>query len=167
MQAWVLCVARSAFSRRRHGGILPHGISPVQGAAPVVALCLSMGCTAGGMTDPTVVDGLGQERGGYRATDATVTATPENYVGACPQHIQARAQITTDGPAAVKYEWESDGGYTQPERLIVFDGAGTQEVETSLPVGASAAGWIRLRIALPNSLVSNEASYLVTCHGSG
>ncbi len=158
----------ATWSSRRHDGALARGArSSVRCGPFVAALCLTVGCAAGELTGPTVLDRSAQEGASSRATEAKVTATPENYEGVCPQRIQATARITTDGPATVKYEWESDGGYTEPERVIVFDGASTKEVQTSLPVGGSASGWVRVRIALPNALISNEASYLVTCHESG
>jgi hypothetical protein len=163
MRARWLCMARLGFcGREQRVRLRRRALGP--GAALVAILCLSAGCALGEVAGPTAIEA--QDRGSFRATGATIIATPEVYEGACPQRVQVRAQITTDGPVSVKYEWESDGGYTQPEQVVVFDRADMREVGTSLPVSGSSTGWVRLRITLPNALASSEASYVITCDGS-
>lgn len=75
---------------------------------------------AGGMgaTSPT----------GSRVTEVRLRMVPDHYTGPCPGHIQLVAEITTDGPGTVWYQFLAGAVSRSPEGTLTFNAAGTQTV---------------------------------------
>jgi hypothetical protein len=101
-----------------------------------------------------------------RATAARIRVVPVRYTGACPAKLQFMGNITTDGPAEVRYTWESFDGGTWPQTTIKFTAAGTKPVRESRQMGAPGQvqnGWMQLKVLAPDALHSTQAKFVVAC----
>ncbi len=100
---------------------------------------------------------------GFAVTGATATVTPV-VTGACPKTIAFSGLITVNGgPMTVTYRWERSDGALGPTQNIFFGAASSQTVNESWQLGASYSGWERLHILSPNDMLSNQASFTLTC----
>ena len=100
---------------------------------------------------------------GYSVTGATATVTPV-VTGACPKTIAFSGLITVSGgPVTVTYRWERSDGALGPTQNIFFGAASSQAVNDTWQLGASYNGWERLHVIAPNDMVSNQASFTLTC----
>jgi hypothetical protein len=73
------------------------------------------------------------------------------------------AYITTDGPGAVTYNWESmNGGGHSYTWDITFPTAGSQKIVLPVEMSALPSGFYRLHVLTPNDSVSNTV-YYATC----
>ena len=98
----------------------------------------------------------------FSVTKASVVVRPDTS-DVCPTTFTAYAEIETDGPGVVRYQWEfSDGGMV-PVEQITFSSAGSQTVKETWQLGLSGDFWMRLHILAPNDLVSNDAPFHLTC----
>ena len=105
-----------------------------------------------------------------RVTDAAARALPTTYAGPCPGVIKFKGKIAADGPAVVKYTWTRSDGATAPVETLVFDAAGSREVETDWRLGDARLlpyyeGWQALKILSPNELESGPAEFVIDCKG--
>ena len=101
-----------------------------------------------------------------RATAARLRVVPVRYTGACPAKLQFLGSITTDGPAEVRYTWESFDGGTWPQTTIKFTAAGTKPVHESRQMGTPGQvqnGWMQLKLLAPDALHSTQAKFVVAC----
>jgi hypothetical protein len=100
---------------------------------------------------------------GYSVTGATATVTPV-VTGACPKTIAFSGLITmSGGPVTVTYRWERSDGALGPTQNIFFGAASSQAVNDTWQLGTSYNGWERLHVIAPNDMVSNQASFTLTC----
>ncbi len=63
-----------------------------------------------------------------RVTSARLRLVPPSYNGPCPGHVKLIAEITTDGPGTVWYQFLAGAVSSSPEGRLKFAGAGTQTV---------------------------------------
>lgn len=101
----------------------------------------------------------------FTVTGVTATVDQSQYVGKCPVRFTFTAQITTDGAGTVEYLWlRSDGATISPQTLS-FASAGTQSVTATWDISAGVHTnlWMQLEILSPNSVLSNQATFSVTC----
>lgn len=92
--------------------------------------------------------------------------THRNASAPCPVNESFVGDITTNGPAEVKYTWVSFDGGTWPEGTLHFTGPGTQHVSEHVQQGApgkSIHGWMQLKVLSPNAVVSNRVAYTIPC----
>ncbi len=99
----------------------------------------------------------------FEVTNVQVSVSPTSHTGVCPQPFNFTGQITVAGSGTVTYRWERSDGATADEETIDFAGPGTQAVNTSWNLGSDGSHWQRLRIIAPNEVVSNDASFTLTC----
>lgn len=98
----------------------------------------------------------------FAVTGAALSVQPQNSTS-CPTFFQFTASITTNGQGTITYHWErSDGASTPPDNLY-FEGAGTKLATSSWEISASYRGWERLVVTAPNSISSNDATFVLTC----
>ena len=85
----------------------------------------------------------------------------------CPLTLQFRAEITTEGPSDVKYQWVRSDGFRTPEILLHFDRAETKTVRYSWTLRVYnpvlRTQWTQVQILSPNNLLSNRAGASVHC----
>src|ERR671918_871373 len=107
---------------------------------------------------------------------ASLSANPATYEGPCPIYIDFTGTITDNvGNRDVTYRFiffsevlYGPGGFTTIERVIHFNGPGSQSVETVLyggdiNINPSFQGWVAIEILQPVQLQSNRAEFTVTC----
>ncbi len=115
--------------------------------------------TAGPTSPPT--------RGTVAVTGVTATVSPRSYSGVCPRPFSFTATITTDGAGRVTYRWERSDGVRGPLESLVFSGPGSQVVSAVWQPPSSMTGWQQVRIFSPNPMISNQATFFLTCSGGG
>jgi len=98
-----------------------------------------------------------------KVTSATVSVTPPSFEGACPKLFAFAGTITVDSPGVVKYKWIRSDGASAPEQQLAFKAPGRQVVRTTWTIGRSYEGWEAVQILSPNALVSNRATFRLTC----
>jgi len=65
-----------------------------------------------------------------RVVDVRLHLVPDHFAGPCPGHVQLVAEITTNGPGTVWYQFLAGAVSHSPEGTVSFNGAGTQTVTT-------------------------------------
>jgi hypothetical protein len=63
-----------------------------------------------------------------RVTGVRLHLVPDHYEGPCPGKVQLVAEITTNGPGTVWYQFLAGAVSRSPEGTVSFDAAGTQTV---------------------------------------
>jgi hypothetical protein len=95
-------------------------------------------------------------------TRATLTANVPQSHG-CPVNVTFQGTIHVSGPVTVRYTWVSFDGGTWPEHTIRFSKPGFENVSEQREVFATGTGWLQLKVTSPTTLLSDRASYKVTC----
>jgi hypothetical protein len=104
----------------------------------------------------------------------SVTAAVDTASAAVPcastKTFNFSAIIAVNGPGTVTFKWERSDGATQATATsTTFSSAGSQTVSTTWtlgPVGGLVVpfnGWERVHILTPNDVLSNQASFTLTC----
>jgi hypothetical protein len=100
-------------------------------------------------------------------TDVSVKLVPNTiHVGGCMGPIQPmslKGTITVNGPASVKWHFETQQGGALPSHTTTFDAFGAKNANADYtPPLTAGSYWVRLIITSPNSMVG-EAKYKITC----
>jgi hypothetical protein len=96
-----------------------------------------------------------------RIEDSTVTA-------ACPYSYRVEASFDLSASAAVSYRWEAGSStpgfyFTLPDAQTSNFPAGTQTLAFFLDLTNSGVGWVQLHILSPQDVISNQATFALTC----
>jgi hypothetical protein len=81
---------------------------------------------------------------------------------ALPQSVIVTADITTNGPSIVFWQWESNTGHVSDEKQLLFESGGTKTVQDYYLVNKVADYSVQVRSTLPNT-VAGEANFKVIC----
>ena len=95
----------------------------------------------------------------------SLTVEPNRISVACSQFPQTfffEAEITTDGPTVVSWQWEASTGAVSDIGDMVFEQAGTQIINDYYQVNGPNDYWVKLHILSPNELIE-QANFRVTC----
>jgi hypothetical protein len=98
----------------------------------------------------------------------TAEATPTEHDGPCPKTFRFAGVITVNRGGKVKYQWQhSDGKHRLPQTTY-FSGPDAHTVTDVWTLGSSStafhyAGYARLRIISPTSVLSGKASFTLNC----
>ena len=98
-------------------------------------------------------------------TDVSLRVEPSRIVVSCdqfPQTVFFEAQITTNGPALMTWQWEASTGAVSDVGTLVFEEAGTQVINEFYPVNAPNEYWVKLHILTPNDMV-RQVNFPVSC----
>ncbi len=98
----------------------------------------------------------------FAVTGITAQVTPESHVG-CPETFNFSATITVNRPGTVQYKWERSDGAGAPTETVTFAAAGSKTVNDTWNLGTAGSYWERVRIMSPNSIVSNKATFTLSC----
>jgi hypothetical protein len=113
---------------------------------------------------PMVVAQRGEAQNVVNAVRAV--AQPSRYAGHCPTVINFTATIYVNRPSVVTYRWERSDQAAGPVQSVNVAG-GSQTVgvgwQLSGPSGVPINGWQVLHVLSPGDLMSNTASYTLTC----
>jgi len=98
-------------------------------------------------------------------TSVNVRVEPQAMNVACdafPQSVIISADITTNGPSIVTWQWESSTGQKSVEKQLLFESGGTKTVQDYYQVNRVADYSIQVRTILPNTMMG-EANFKVIC----
>ena len=98
-------------------------------------------------------------------TDVKLRAEPDRIVVKCsqfPQTVFFEADITTNGPALMTWQWEASTGAVSDVGTLVFQEAGTQVINEFYPINAPNEYWVKLHILTPNDVVK-QVNFPVSC----
>lgn len=107
--------------------------------------------------------------------ETSVEVSPKTFSGECPALFTFTAKIVYRGEheISIQYLWErSDGGVQARPSSLRFDRPGTREVQSTWAIGDSAGqdptfkpylGWMRIRLVTSPTVVSNNATFSLTC----
>jgi len=99
----------------------------------------------------------------FAVTSVTASVSPPSYSGPCPYQFNFSAVIQTNGPGTLTYQWERDDGTHDLPQTVSVGYSGTTVVTTYWVLGAPGPGWERVRILSPNSVLSNQAFFVLNC----
>ena len=98
-------------------------------------------------------------------TNVNLRVEPTRIVVACdqfPQTVFFEAEITTNGPALMTWQWEASTGAISDIGTLVFDEAGTQLINEFYPINAPNEYWVKLHILTPNE-ITEQVNFPVSC----
>jgi uncharacterized protein YraI len=81
---------------------------------------------------------------------------------AFPQVVIISARITTSGPSAVIWHWESSTGVVSPDKQILFEASDTKTVQDYYQVNGVNDYKIQVQTTLP-SIMTGQATFKVIC----
>lgn len=81
---------------------------------------------------------------------------------ALPQSVLIIADITTNGPSVVTWQWESSAGDRSNEKQILFESGGTKTVQDYYAVNRVADYSVQVKTTLPNAAMG-DATFRVIC----
>ena len=96
---------------------------------------------------------------------AIAHVSPASYGGSCPATFSLSAQISTNGPGQVLYQWEGSDGHNGPQVTLPFDRAGTQTVTLSRSLLSHGSFTERVHILAPRDTLSPAVSFTNACEG--
>ncbi len=98
-------------------------------------------------------------------TDFTLRVEPSRILVNCsqfPQTVFLEAEITTNGPTLLTWQWEASTGVISDIGSLVFQEAGTQLINEYYQIGSPNEYWVKLYILTPNKLVE-QVNIPVSC----
>lgn len=81
---------------------------------------------------------------------------------AFPYTFSVRGEMTTNGPAAVTWQWEWSTGEASAPKTLLFAEAGTQAVQNVYQVNGPGDYWARLHVLSPNEM-SQQVEFRMSC----
>jgi hypothetical protein len=98
-------------------------------------------------------------------TEVSLRAEPDRIVVGCdqfPQTVFFEAEITTNGPVLMTWQWEASTGAISDIGTLIFQAAGTQVINEFYPINAPNEYWVKLHVLTPNQIV-RQVNFPVTC----
>jgi hypothetical protein len=127
--------------------------------------------TAGSSTQaPTAVSPTATTAPSTNGTVSNLSARIDNstVTAACPYSYRVEASFELSAPATVTYRWEAGSDtpgftFTLPDAQTSNFPAGNQTLAFFLELSNSGNGWVQLHILSPQDVVSNQATFALTC----
>jgi hypothetical protein len=126
--------------------------------------------TAGSTQAPTAVGPTATTAPSTSATVSNLSARIDNstITATCPFSYRVEASFDLSAPAAVTYRWEAGSDtpgftFTLPDAQTSNFPAGNQTLAFFLQLNNSGSGWVQLHILSPQDVVSNQATFALTC----
>ncbi|MBI4057739.1 hypothetical protein HY405_00235 [Candidatus Microgenomates bacterium] len=99
----------------------------------------------------------------FNVTNVTAAVAPISS-NTCPTTFKFAATIVANAAGKVIYKWESSVGDTSPfPQTIEFSGSGSRSVTDEWFITKSYSGWKQVHILEPNDVISNQATFTLTC----
>ncbi len=98
-------------------------------------------------------------------TRIDITAEPAAMNVACnafPQYVTVSAEIFTNGPVTISWQWETSEGEVLPKDPLLYLEAGSQIVRVYYTLKVAKDYWIQAHVYSPNDVV-NRAVFKATC----
>ena len=101
-------------------------------------------------------------------SNLNVTVENPTTTAACPFSYRVEANFNLSAASDVTYRWEAGSDtpgftFTLPGAQTTGFAAGTQTLAFFLELNNSGSGWIQLHITSPQDVVSNQATFSLTC----
>jgi hypothetical protein len=129
-------------------------------AAAALSGALGLAIACGGTPSPSSPSGTG----GFRVITATTSVDSAAFTGTCPHRFTFTATFTASAAGTATYQWERSDGSADATKALTFADAGSQTQTTTWDVGSGVnGGWMRVRVLGPNELLSNQATFTLTC----
>ncbi|MFO7624093.1 MAG: NBR1-Ig-like domain-containing protein [Anaerolineales bacterium] len=127
--------------------------------------------TAGSSTQaPTVVSPTATTAPSTNGTVSNLNTRIDNstVTAACPYSYRVDASFNLNAPAAVTYRWEAGSDtpgftFTLPDAQTINLPSGAHALFFDLQLTNSGSGWVQLHVLSPNDVVSNQATFALTC----
>jgi hypothetical protein len=105
---------------------------------------------------------------GALVSGLTMSVDNSTVTDSCPYEFTFNAQFDLDEDATVTYRLEAgadSAGFEidVPDPVTTELDSGRHTLVYTLEFSASISGWARLHITAPNDVVSNQATYALTC----
>jgi hypothetical protein len=127
-------------------------------AAGAALTALAVACGSSSSSSPTSpIDNS------FRVVSAQTTVDSASFAGSCPHKFTFTATVTVNMPGTATYRWERSDSTYEGTQSLTFTSSGSQVQTNTWDVGASSGGWMRLHILGPNDLLSNQATFSLTC----
>ena len=97
------------------------------------------------------------------AVTSLAAAVSSSSANACPSTFTFSGSITVNNPGTVTYRWERSDGASSSPSSTTFGSAGSNIVTTQWTLSAEGTRWERLHVLTPNDMVSNQASFTLSC----
>src|SRR6185503_21253881 len=91
------------------------------------------------------------------------SVSPTSYTGACPKNEEFTGTFSVNKPGSVTYRWVKSDGTSSSDATWTFGVAGSKTVNYTWARSSSGSGFAQLKVVTPNELISNKASFDVTC----
>jgi len=98
-------------------------------------------------------------------TDVSLRVEPVRILVNCdqfPQTVFFEAMITANGPTLMTWKWEASTGVSSNEGTMIFEEAGTKNINDYYQIGAPNDYWVKLHILTPNERVE-QVNFPVSC----
>jgi hypothetical protein len=123
--------------------------------------------TPGGTAAPTQAASP-TPSGSTTVSNVTISIDTPTVTAACPYSYGISAGFTLSQAATVTYQLEAGSDtpgfqFTLPGAQTLSFPAGTQQISFSLSITNSGSGWVRLHITAPQDVISNDATFNLTC----
>jgi len=137
-------------------------INVVAGSTPTVT------STSANGPQGTITVTLSPTSASLSISNASMSAEPAEFAGACPKTYTFTGKFTLNVPASVTYKIEAGANdpafiFTLPSAQTSSFGAGEQVITYVLNFTGSVTGWARLHITAPVDLTSSQAAFTLTC----
>jgi hypothetical protein len=106
--------------------------------------------------------------GAVSVTNLAVVVTQPNVSVSCPHTYEITASFTLGQSSAVTYVWEAGSNtpgfsFNLPPAQTATHPAGLVTIPISLLLTHSGSGWIQFHVTAPQDVVSNQATFTLTC----
>jgi hypothetical protein len=131
---------------------------------------IKVGSGASSTQAPTSVSPTATSAPSTSGTVSNLSVSVENPTasGACPYSYRVEANFNLSAPAGVTYRWEAGSdtpgfAFTLPDTQTTNFPSGGQTLAFFLQLNNSGNGWIQLHITAPQDVISNQATFSLTC----
>lgn len=98
-------------------------------------------------------------------TKVDLRVEPNRIVVGCdqfPQTVFFEAEITTNGPTLLTWQWEASTGVVSDVGTLIYEQSGMQVINEFYRINAPNEYWVKLKILSPNE-ITEQVSFPVSC----
>ncbi len=98
-------------------------------------------------------------------TKVDLRVEPNRIVVNCdqfPQTVFFEAEITTNGPTLLTWQWEASTGVVSDVGTLIYEQSGMQVINEFYRINAPNEYWVKLKILSPNE-ITEQVSFPVSC----
>jgi hypothetical protein len=115
-----------------------------------IVLIVSLGSAQGGEVKPPMIE-------------AILKADPSTGADYCPTMVKFMGTIKVMKACVVQYRFDRSDGKSEPVVVLNCPSAGTYPVKNEWKIAATSSGWETIEIISPEAVMSNKATFTLTC----